>query len=190
MRKYLVIGDHIDKGRRERSRMRVRALRNRLEHEASHDALTGLPNRGLFVERTEQALECRPDGSMLAVLFIDLDDFKAINDGVGHEVGDRVLASVAARLQECLSPTDLAARVGGDEFGLLIEGLSGQADAADARSGHLDDSSGHCLTALLFSNPCAAFGTDAGFVAGEVVTAGAAVAGAPTRRAAPGIGAA
>ena len=129
MRKYLVIGDHIDKGRREHSRMRVRALRDRLEHEASHDALTGLPNRGLFVERTEQALECRGARSMVAVLFIDLDDFKAINDGVGHEVGDRVLASVAARLQECLSPTDLAARVGGDEFGLLIEGISGQADA-------------------------------------------------------------
>src|SRR2546421_681329 len=96
---------------------------------ATLDPLRVLTNRVLCVERTEQALECRPDGSMLAVLFIDLDDFKAINDGVGHEVGDRVLASVAARLQECLSPTDLAARVGGDEFGLLIQGLSGQADA-------------------------------------------------------------
>jgi diguanylate cyclase (GGDEF)-like protein len=129
VRKYLVIGDHIDKGRREGSRLQMRALRNRLEHEASHDALTGLPNRTLFVERTEQALDCRTAGSMIAVFFIDLDDFKAVNDGLGHEVGDRVLASVATRLQECLSPTDLAARVGGDEFGLLIDGMSSQAAA-------------------------------------------------------------
>ncbi|MEA2520635.1 MAG: hypothetical protein QOI81_281, partial [Actinomycetota bacterium] len=95
-----------------------------LEHMALHDPLTGLANRAVFMERLTQALartERRP--SSVAVLFIDLDHFKTINDNFGHEVGDRVLKSVGDRLRHALRPEDTAARFGGDEFVVLCEDL-------------------------------------------------------------------
>jgi diguanylate cyclase (GGDEF)-like protein len=94
-----------------------------LDHLASHDSLTGLPNRRLFLERLDQALaRAKRQETQLALLFIDLDKFKAINDTHGHRAGDAVLQTVAQRLRTLLRETDMAARIGGDEFIILIEG--------------------------------------------------------------------
>jgi diguanylate cyclase (GGDEF)-like protein len=93
-------------------------------HRATHDALTGLLNRHGLVSTAETALsDARDHGRPLALLFLDLDGFKAINDTYGHGTGDRLLRMVADRLRRWLRPTDIAARIGGDEFVLLIEGL-------------------------------------------------------------------
>jgi diguanylate cyclase (GGDEF)-like protein/PAS domain S-box-containing protein len=96
-----------------------------LTHAAYHDALTGLPNRALLLDRLGQAL-ARADRSGLdvAVLFIDLDKFKAVNDRSGHAAGDEVLIEVARRLTACIRPADTAARIGGDEYVIVAEGLS------------------------------------------------------------------
>ncbi|GIH14106.1 putative bifunctional diguanylate cyclase/phosphodiesterase [Rugosimonospora africana] len=94
----------------------------RLHHQAHHDALSGLPNRALFRERLAQACDSRrPGGLPVVLLFIDLDDFKLVNDSLGHDVGDVVLRAVAQRLRSCVDDRDLVARLGGDEFGVLIE---------------------------------------------------------------------
>jgi diguanylate cyclase (GGDEF)-like protein/PAS domain S-box-containing protein len=100
-----------------------RMLEEQLEHQAFHDTLTGLANRALFVDRVEHALaRSERDTDSLAVVFLDLDDFKTINDSLGHEWGDRVLVEVAARLERALRPGDTVARLGGDEFAILLEG--------------------------------------------------------------------
>ncbi len=106
-----------------------RRLESQLTHRATHDGLTDLPNRPLLEDRLEQAVERlrRVPGST-AVLFIDLDDFKAINDAHGHAAGDAVLREVAGRLREALRASDTLARFGGDEFVAVCEGL----DAEDA----------------------------------------------------------
>ena len=97
------------------------ALAERLRHQAFHDSLTGLPNRALFLEKVQEALDGdAPDGGGIAVLFIDLDDFKSINDRFGHAAGDELLTSIGNRLRGALRAGDLPARLGGDEFGLLI----------------------------------------------------------------------
>lgn len=102
-----------------------------LERAATHDALTGLPNRSLFIDRLQQAVRCAErDAGAVAVLFLDLDDFKLVNDSFGHDVGDRLLQAVAERLRSHLRPDDLAARLGGDEFTVLLEGGSGETRAA------------------------------------------------------------
>jgi diguanylate cyclase (GGDEF)-like protein/PAS domain S-box-containing protein len=107
-----------------------KALERRLEHQAFHDALTGLPNRTLFQDRVEQALaRTRRNGTRIAVVFLDLDDFKAVNDSLGHAVGDAVLQAVASRLQECVREADSAARLGGDEFALLLDDVAGELEA-------------------------------------------------------------
>jgi diguanylate cyclase (GGDEF)-like protein/PAS domain S-box-containing protein len=96
-----------------------------LEHSAHYDALTGLPNRVLLADRMRQAMaQTQRSHTLLGVCYIDLDGFKPINDRLGHAVGDRVLLEVANRFKECLRGGDTAARVGGDEFVLLLLGLA------------------------------------------------------------------
>jgi diguanylate cyclase (GGDEF)-like protein/PAS domain S-box-containing protein len=107
-----------------------RTMQQLLAHQASHDALTGLPNRSTFLERLHEALErCRRYGRAVAVLFIDLDNFKTINDTFGHEVGDRVLVTAGERVHACLRAGDTAARFGGDEITALIENIASPEDA-------------------------------------------------------------
>jgi diguanylate cyclase (GGDEF)-like protein/PAS domain S-box-containing protein len=91
-----------------------------LAHAADHDALTGLPNRACFERRALDAIEGLGDGRSLALLFVDLDNFKVINDSLGHGAGDRLLVLVAERLQGALGPADVLARFGGDEFVILL----------------------------------------------------------------------
>lgn len=96
-----------------------------LAHQALHDPLTGLPNRALFLDRLGLALErARRSGAQLAVLFLDFDNFKQINDSRGHGAGDRLLATLAGRISAALRPMDTVARFGGDEFTFLFENLS------------------------------------------------------------------
>ena len=98
-------------------------LEDQLRHQALHDPLTGLPNRALFVDRLEHALARtkRDDDSAVAVLFLDLDDFKTVNDSLGHEAGDQMLVAIADRVTGALREGDTAARLGGDEFAVLLE---------------------------------------------------------------------
>jgi diguanylate cyclase (GGDEF)-like protein/PAS domain S-box-containing protein len=103
-----------------------------IQFQAYHDALTQLPNRRLFVERLETSLDsAKRSGSCLAVLFMDLDHFKTINDTLGHDVADAVLVEIGARLRSCVAQTEMAARHGGDEFTILLPELD-QADEATA----------------------------------------------------------
>ena len=100
-----------------------KALEEQLRYRAFHDALTDLPNRARFVERLEVAAQrAHRRGSSLAVLFIDLDNFKTVNDSLGHEAGDQLLVDISSRVRACLRPEDTAARLGGDEFAILLEG--------------------------------------------------------------------
>ncbi len=116
---------------RVRAEAALRASEVRMRHQAMHDALTGLPNRALFHERLKYALESSSSsGSAVAVLFLDLDRFKIVNDSLGHEAGDLLLVLAAARLRTALRPADIAARLGGDEFTVLLEGIGGAEDAA------------------------------------------------------------
>ncbi|MGH9177354.1 MAG: EAL domain-containing protein [Acidimicrobiales bacterium] len=107
-------------------------LERQLTHQALHDSLTNLANRALFINRIEHALDRQArEDTKLAVLFIDLDDFKTVNDGLGHTVGDQALVAVAERLAGCLRSGDTAARLGGDEFGILIEDVGDPSTAYD-----------------------------------------------------------
>ncbi|MBB3331657.1 diguanylate cyclase (GGDEF)-like protein/PAS domain S-box-containing protein [Halomonas campaniensis] len=99
----------------------LRQAEDELRYLAHHDALTGLTNRSLFYDRLDSALHAaHRHQSGLALLFLDLDDFKLINDAHGHAVGDRVICSVARRLEGCVRETDTVARMGGDEFTVLL----------------------------------------------------------------------
>jgi len=107
-----------------------KALEERLEHRALHDTLTGLPNRALFVDRLRHALtRTKRRRGEVAVLFMDLDDFKIINDSLGHRTGDRVLVAASKRIRALLRPEDTVARFGGDEFVVLLEDVE-DADGA------------------------------------------------------------
>ncbi|MGW6026710.1 aminotransferase class I/II-fold pyridoxal phosphate-dependent enzyme [Streptomyces sp. NPDC055099] len=107
-----------------------RQLEHELTQRAFHDALTGLPNRTLLLERIERALlRGRRESTLTCVLFIDLDDFKVVNDTLGHSVGDRLLAAVGSRVSRSLRRSDTAARLGGDEFAVLMEDAKEPVDA-------------------------------------------------------------
>jgi diguanylate cyclase (GGDEF)-like protein/PAS domain S-box-containing protein len=107
---------------------------DRLTHDAFHDALTNLPNRALFMDRLERAMEQqrRHADALFAVLFLDLDRFKVVNDSLGHVLGDELLVAVAERLTRMLRSSDTVARLGGDEFAMLIDGIDHEADAVRA----------------------------------------------------------
>lgn len=108
------------------------AIETQLRNDALHDALTGLPNRALLLDRLDLALKrrVRDPSARFAVLFFDLDRFKMVNDSLGHSVGDQLLVAVAQRLRSVVRPEDTVARLGGDEFALLIENLTHEAEAA------------------------------------------------------------
>ena len=103
----------------------------RIAHQAHHDALTDLPNRVLFREHLEQSLKWVNRGERLAVLYLDLDQFKSVNDTLGHPVGDELLKAVAARLRGCLRETDIVARLGGDEFAIIQTAIASPMDVTD-----------------------------------------------------------
>jgi diguanylate cyclase (GGDEF)-like protein len=125
----------LENGRLEQSLEELTALKEQLRHQAFHDALTGLPNRVLFTERVAGSIDRlrrEGDGTGPTVLFLDLDDFKVVNDTWGHAAGDELLVHAAERLRRTVRPTDTPARLGGDEFGVLLdddEASSGQSAA-------------------------------------------------------------
>ena len=113
--------------------MHVELLRRSLEHAqtvAQYDPLTGVANRAQLLERLEESLARMEPGEYVAVLFCDLDRFKEVNDTAGHSVGDRVLALTAARIQNAIRSNDLLARVGGDEFVVLLAGIADTAQVS------------------------------------------------------------
>ena len=114
----------------ERTVERLREREQQLEFQAFHDSLTGLANRVLFRDRIAHALaRGRHANAPIAVMFLDLDDFKTVNDRLGHEAGDQLLVAVAKRLEECVRPGDTVARLGGDEFAVLLEEIRHDAEA-------------------------------------------------------------
>jgi diguanylate cyclase (GGDEF)-like protein/PAS domain S-box-containing protein len=109
------------------------ATEDETRHRALHDSLTGLPNRILFLDRLEHTLaRLRRGKSMAAVMFLDLDRFKRVNDSLGHHAGDEILTAVAPRLKQALRATDTVARFGGDEFGILLEDIASDVAATQA----------------------------------------------------------
>ncbi|MDA0163784.1 EAL domain-containing protein [Solirubrobacter ginsenosidimutans] len=115
--------------RLEQAVNKLQSLQDQLHHQAYHDPLTDLPNRTLFMERVKLELAAE---RLIAVLFIDVDDFKTVNDSLGHHIGDGLLISVAERLRGCVRPEDTVARLGGDEFAVMIPGVDDP--LADGRS--------------------------------------------------------
>jgi diguanylate cyclase (GGDEF)-like protein len=112
-----------------------------VRHQATHDALTGLPNRVLFLDRLEKALAAVGPGTHVGLLFCDLDRFKEVNDTLGHAAGDELLRQVAARLRAAVRPGDTVGRLSGDEFAIILPGLVGPGDAQN-----LADRVGKCFT--------------------------------------------
>jgi diguanylate cyclase (GGDEF)-like protein/PAS domain S-box-containing protein len=117
-----------------------KAFEEQLAHQAFHDPVTNLPNRALFVERVRHAISrARREGSELGVIFLDIDDFKTINDSLGHGAGDAALIDVAMRLSSSIRSSDTAARFGGDEFVVLLEDLEGTDTAVEVAERILED---------------------------------------------------
>jgi diguanylate cyclase (GGDEF)-like protein len=114
--------------RLEQAVQQLSQLQEQLHHQAFHDPLTDLANRSLFINRVREALDRRSDE--VAVLFIDVDDFKTVNDSLGHPAGDALLVAIAGRLREVLRPTDAVARLGGDEFAVMVVGIEASPDGA------------------------------------------------------------
>jgi len=118
------VATHEDITERQRSDLRIAYL-------AHYDGLTDLPNRALFRQRLEQELRRTDRGTPVALLYIDIDEFKAINDTLGHPVGDQLLKEVAVRLRECIRDNDFVARLGGDEFAIIQTAVSDRSDAVE-----------------------------------------------------------
>jgi diguanylate cyclase (GGDEF)-like protein len=124
----------------------------KIAHLAHYDALTDLPNRVLFRERLEQALKAVRPGEQLAVLYIDIDEFKSVNDALGHAVGDELLKGVAERLRTCLKASDVAARLGGDEFAVIQTAIKKRSETTQLVDGIYTairrpfECSGHLIT--------------------------------------------
>ena len=136
-----------------------KALEDQLRHRAFHDELTGLANRALFEDRVTHALaRARRHGGRVAVLFFDLDDFKPVNDALGHAAGDMLLREVALRLAGCLRASDTGARVGGDEFAVLLEDPSDPGDVDDVATRLLDSVRGPVLVGERELFPSASIG--------------------------------
>lgn len=120
-----VLGTYSDVTEQKKAMEALQEAKNSLGYQAEHDALTGLPNRVLFLDRLRQAIKKGVrNGEQVAVIFIDLDRFKEINDSLGHEAGDRVVQILGERLIDVLRDSDTVARFGGDEFTVLIESVS------------------------------------------------------------------
>ena len=111
----------LENGQLEQSLAELSRLKEELRHQAYHDPLTGLANRSLFTEQVNARLARPGPGLLPVVLFIDLDDFKVVNDSLGHVAGDRLLVAVADRVRNCVRSGDVAARLGGDEFAILLD---------------------------------------------------------------------
>ncbi|MCP3999202.1 MAG: EAL domain-containing protein [bacterium] len=127
------VGVAVDNGQLEDSLAELTELKAELQHQALHDGLTGLANRSLFNESVFHALQMtRRTGGDVAVLLMDLDDFKEINDSLGHAAGDELLLAAAKLLREECNPEDTIARLGGDEFGVLLEDVAGVQEATEA----------------------------------------------------------
>jgi diguanylate cyclase (GGDEF)-like protein len=125
------VATSLERGRLEETLRQVTDLKEQLRHQALHDPLTGLPNRTLFLDRARQAVDMAGRSHVWpAVVYIDLDGFKPVNDTHGHEAGDVLLRTVANRIRGCLRPADTAARLGGDEFAVLLNGPIDQAGIA------------------------------------------------------------
>ena len=117
---------------RKQAELELRQLSELNRHQALHDSLTGLPNRASFGQQVEHAIGvAEHDGSQLAVLLMDLDRFKEINDTLGHRYGDLLLVELARRLESVLRRSDTVARLGGDEFGILVRQLDDSPDDLD-----------------------------------------------------------
>lgn len=120
----------LQNGRLEDSLAALTELKEELRYQAAHDSLTMLANRTLFREKVERALDrCKDRIRFIAVLFLDLDDFKTVNDSLGHAAGDQMLIAVAGRLQGACRPGDTVARLGGDEFAMLVEDITDTTEA-------------------------------------------------------------
>jgi diguanylate cyclase (GGDEF)-like protein len=126
--------------RLEQAVLQLSVLQEQLHHQAYHDPLTSLANRTLFTDKVRETLN--GGEGQLAVLFIDLDDFKTVNDSLGHSAGDELLISVASRLRSCLRPEDLIARLGGDEFAVMVEDFRDAEEAATVVSRRIMDAFG------------------------------------------------
>lgn len=117
----------------------IAARTKEIEYQAYHDKLTGLPNRALFLDRLSQALRrCFRTKRTISVLFIDLDNFKLVNDSLGHDMGDALLNQVAERLSDAVRPGDTVARLGGDEFTILLEDILGEEEPKQVATRILD----------------------------------------------------
>ncbi|GGL01678.1 putative bifunctional diguanylate cyclase/phosphodiesterase [Deinococcus radiotolerans] len=126
----LILGQDRDVRERRRTEEQLRTLAAQLAHESQHDALTGLPNRALLLDRLQVELRrLERDERALAVIALNLDGFRRVNDALGHAVGDEVLREVARRLRDAVRPADTVARLGGDEFLVLLPDVGGRAEA-------------------------------------------------------------